>query len=176
MFYDVGFHSSSRRILLIRSLSLISESARTHASYRHVFHLSRAVIRRRANARVHARTHTHARLPEAESTEEAECGTNSYPIHPNHASRVCLLVKVVKPRLCRSRLPFSLSLSLSLSLSICLSYSKPFVSSKLLPYVCTRVGFYHEKAFFKILQSNDESFREKERERVCFRGTRRVTS
>lgn len=160
MFYDVGFHSSTRRILLIRSLSLISESARTHASYRHVFHLSGAVIRRRANARVHARTHTHARLlPEAESTEEAECGTNSYPIHPNHASRVCLLVKVVKPRLCRSRLPFSLSLS------ICLSYSKPFVSSKLLPYVCTRIGFYHEKAFFKILQSNDEFFRKRERER-----------
>ena len=118
MFYDVGFHSSTRRILLIRSLSLISESARTHASHRHVFHLSRAVIRRRANARVHARTHTHARLlPEAESTEEAECGTNSYPIHPNHASRVCLLVKVVKPRLCRSPLPLSLSLSLSFSLT-----------------------------------------------------------
>lgn len=55
--------------------------------------------------RTRARTYSHTPpdQPEADSTEEAECGTNSYPIHPNHASRVCLLAKVVKS------LPLSLS-------------------------------------------------------------------
>jgi len=95
--------TDSYNSITVINLSRNATWRRTRIHVGHVCFTSRLeVIRRRANtyarivqlvlSHIHIRAYTCARTPALgrEYTEsEPECGTNSYPIHPNRAGCVC---------------------------------------------------------------------------------------